>query len=803
MVACSPWARVVCRFKSYQPDFLTKLLLMNNKWHTLIVSVYCTFLIFYLGKIGNSLQLMSDRQLQGKAVQLIKRKGTLPVYSYKEYILLFALLQETSKRFLNIQYYPIQLKTALFLINGVFSELKPGEGKTISLLIASYCNGLLKKSTHLVTSNDYLAKRDYESLSPVLNFLGLTTGLIIPGLSKPIKYKNYRSHILFSTGTELCFDFLKDKVTPTEKIQPILDSVLIDEADSIMIDESQTPLVLAEPRYSTSSLVYQILKAPALSFKTPELFYSSNKESLNLTRASLIKAEANLSKVVSFPGLSITDFKNSVFSYYLFNLVSAYHLFKLNRHYIKSNSNSIVLIDPATGRPLADQTYSKGLQQAIEYKENLKSANTSSTLAELTFQNFFKLYSQVGGLSATLNSAHKEFGFAYSIFVKTLKPYLPEVNRNFGEVVFLNKSVKLDSLVAQVFYNSKAKKPSLVNTENVKDANLLSEELTKKGIKNTLLTPNRIFEEKILIKKVMVPGSVTIASKLVSRGTDVSAEAGFRNLLNAASGLCVLSFEKIKNTRLETQLLGRTSRQGNPGTFVSFVSLDEPIFYMPLVNSVISNKLAAEKIVSNTNISKTLFSYLIKRIQAFDLNQILSSKETTLKLDSISASYKFALWAFFDQLAAFSYKTAQSYLNFVQKTYVLELLKLHLRKSNPLSTRNLFVSLPKSDKFQTQQINDLYAHVLSSYSFLNYFNKYTFGVTKMLKVDKAILLYNSLLITQIYMLGLIRIRGSLSLNKPGVAKMYNKYNNEAFSLLKETMKLYYKKIIQQRLLIKL
>ncbi|HFL2572290.1 TPA: preprotein translocase subunit SecA [Clostridioides difficile] len=486
----------------------------------------------------------------------------------------FAVVREVSKRILGMRQYRVQLIGGIVLHQGKIAEMRTGEGKTLVGVAPVYLNALTGKGVHVITVNDYLAQRDKELMQPVYEFLGLTVGVIING-QEPVERKlQYQCDITYGTNNEYGFDYLRDNMVTqkSEKVQRELNFAIVDEVDSILIDEARTPLIIAGGGDEGTKL-YELANAFIKTIKDEDFEMDRKDNTIALTASGLNKAE-------KFFGIeNITHIDNIEIFHHVNQSLRAHKLMDIDVEYVVRD-NEILIVDEFTGRIMDGRRFTDGLHQAIEAKEGVKINDESKTMATVTFQNFFRLYSKLSGMTGTAKTEESEFEATYKINVVQIPTNKPVIRADLHDKVFKTERAKYNAVVEEIIRINKTKQPVLVGTVSIEKSEKLSKLLKKKGVKHEVLNAKQHDKEAEIISKAGKLGSVTIATNMAGRGTDISLGAGDKEeeeKVKELGGLYVIGTERHETRRIDNQLRGRSGRQGDPGTSRFFVSLEDEV----------------------------------------------------------------------------------------------------------------------------------------------------------------------------------------------------------------------------------
>lgn len=521
----------------------------------------------------------------------------------------FAVVRETAKRTLNMRHFDVQLIGGMVLHNGSIAEMRTGEGKTLVATLAAYLNALPGAGVHIVTVNDYLARRDADWMRPLYEFLGLSVSVNLTGMSPADKQIAYRADIVYGTNNEFGFDYLRDNMVfaLNEKVQRGLNFAIVDEVDSILIDEARTPLIISGAAEESVDLYRSINDIIPLLQKQAEKDgpgdYSLDEKSkqAHLTEAGHLRVEELLSKAkLISEGESLYDAQNIMLMHHIYAALRANALFHRDVDYIVTN-NEVVIVDEHTGRTMPGRRWSEGLHQAIEAKEKVKINQENQTLASITFQNYFRLYQKLSGMTGTADTEAYEFQQIYGLEVIVIPTHKDMVRKDNADFVYMSADEKYAAIVADIKKTyEETKQPILVGTTSIESSELLSDLLRKAKIPHQVLNAKFHEKEAQIVAEAGRPGAVTIATNMAGRGTDIvlggNLEAELKALDNLneaeiderrkawlarheqvvqAGGLYVLGTERHESRRIDNQLRGRSGRQGDPGKSRFYLSLHD------------------------------------------------------------------------------------------------------------------------------------------------------------------------------------------------------------------------------------
>ena len=569
-------------------------------------------------ELADSMADLSDEQLRNKTEQFKERLNngeTLDDIMCEAY----AVVREAAKRVIGEYAYPVQLMGAVVLHQGDIAEMKTGEGKTLTSIFPVYLNALSGKGVHVITVNDYLAERDSQWMGRIHRFLGLTVGLNRQGLNPQQKKQAYSCDITYSTNSEIGFDYLRDNmVTRVEdRVLRGLNFALVDEVDSILIDESRTPLIISGGNKDTANLY---LKADQFVKKLNEeedYAIDIQSKSISLTEEGISKAESHF----KIDNLYKPEYTSLV--HHINNALKANYIMSKGVEYIVRD-RKVLIVDEFTGRVLEGRAFSDGLHQALEAKERVPIKQETSVLATITYQNFFRLYNKIAGMTGTAKTEEEEFLAIYNMRVYEIPTNKEVIRIDYPDAIYGSKKAKYEALTKEVIERHNNGQPVLVGTISVEVSEFLSKMFSQRKIKHEVLNAKNHKREADIIAKAGLKGSVTIATNMAGRGTDIKLGPGVREL----GGLAVLGSERHESRRIDNQLRGRSGRQGDPGCSKFFVSLEDELMVrfgserikgmfdqlgdMPIESKMITKSIeSAQKRVEGTNfdIRKTLLDY--------------------------------------------------------------------------------------------------------------------------------------------------------------------------------------------------
>ena len=537
----------------------------------------------------------------------------------------FATVREASKRVLGLRHYDVQLIGGMVLHQGKITEMKTGEGKTLVATCPVYLNALAGHGVHVITVNDYLAKRDRDQMSRLYGFLGLSSGVILNGLPTEQRKKSYNSDITYGTNSEFGFDYLRDNMVSSldQKVQRELNFCIVDEVDSILIDEARTPLIIsgaAEDKIKWYQISFQVVSMLNRSYETEKIKNIKEKKAMNIPDEKWGDYEVDeKSRVIVFTEKGVKRVEEILkienlyapeyveLTHFLHQALKAKELFKRDRDYLVRDNGEVVIIDEFTGRAMEGRRYSDGLHQAIEAKEGVKIASENQTLAPITLQNYFRMYKKLSGMTGTAETEATEFMHTYGLEVVVIPTNLPVIRKDNADLVYKTKKEKINAIIDRIQGLYEKGQPVLVGTISIKSSEELSELLKKRGIPHNVLNAKYHAQEAEIVAQAGRYKAVTIATNMAGRGTDIMlggnpefmalAEVGSREderfpetlakyqeqckeekeKVLALGGLFILGTERHESRRIDNQLRGRSGRQGDPGESEFYLSLEDDL----------------------------------------------------------------------------------------------------------------------------------------------------------------------------------------------------------------------------------
>lgn len=510
---------------------------------------------------------LTDKQLQNKTEEF---KKELENGKTLDDILVdaFATVREAAKRVINEKPFYTQLLGALAIHYGNIAEMKTGEGKTLTSVMPAYLNALTGKGVHIVTVNEYLASRDAAWMGQIFEFLGLTVGTNLRDLSPAEKRERYNCDVLYSTNNEIGFDYLRDNmvVRKEDRVQRPLNFAIVDEVDSVLIDEARTPLIISGGAMHSNNQYLDAQRFVKDLKENEDYIIDEKTNSINLTDEGSRKCE-------SFYGIdNMYDIKHSALVHHINQALRANFTMKNEVDYVVQDGK-VVIVDQFTGRLMQGRAFSEGLHQAIEAKEGVKINEETKTLATITFQNLFRMYKKLSGMTGTAKTEEEEFRNIYNMYVIQIPTNKPIIRKDMADLIFATKQDKYNAIIQEIKERHATGQPVLVGTIAIETSELISNMLKKERIKHEVLNAKNHAREAEIIAKAGEIGSVTIATNMAGRGTDIKLGEGVKEL----GGLCVIGTERHESRRIDNQLRGRAGRQGDPGYTQFFVSFEDDL----------------------------------------------------------------------------------------------------------------------------------------------------------------------------------------------------------------------------------
>ena len=523
-------------------------------------------IVHKINDLESSMSALSDTSLQGKTQEFKERlaKGETLDDLLPE---AFAVVREASRRVTGMRHFDVQLLGGIVLHRGDIAEMRTGEGKTLVATLPVYLNALSGKGVHVVTVNDYLATRDSEEMGQIYKFLGLSVGLIVHDLSYEQRRRAYNSDITYGTNNEFGFDYLRDNmvISKDQMVQRPLNYCIVDEVDSILIDEARTPLIISGPGEKSTEL-YTTIAGVVKQLGKDDYIMDEKQKTIAPTEQGVAKVEKMLGIKNMF------DNEHLDLNHLVIQALRARFMMHRDKDYVVKNGE-IVIVDEFTGRLMFGRRYSDGLHQSIEAKEGVKVQGESKTLATITFQNYFRMYHKLAGMTGTAKTEEDEFNKIYKLDVYVIPTNKPAIRKDLPDVIYKTKAAKYRAVVREVIKRHATGQPILVGTTSISQSEIISDMLNKENIPHSVLNAKYHEKEAEIIKNAGQKGMVTIATNMAGRGTDIKLGEGVAEL----GGLMIIGTERHESRRIDNQLRGRAGRQGDPGTTQFFLSLEDDL----------------------------------------------------------------------------------------------------------------------------------------------------------------------------------------------------------------------------------
>ena len=584
----------------------------------------------------------------------------------------FATAREAAKRTIGEYPFYVQLLGGIAIHYGNIAEMKTGEGKTLTTVLPAYLNSLTGKGVHVITVNEYLTLRNAEWMGKVFEFLGVTVGVNLRELTPSEKKKEYDKDILYTTNNELGFDYLRDNmvVKKENRVQRPLNFCIVDEVDSILIDEARTPLIISGGAMQSANLYIDADRFVKRLKENEDYIMDEKTKAVNLTDEGSRKAED------TFHIDNLYDINNTALVHHINQALRANYAMSLDVDYVVQDGE-VVIVDQFTGRLMKGRAFSDGLHQAIEAKEGVKIQQETKTLATITFQNFFRMYNKIAGMTGTAKTEEEEFRNIYNMFVIQIPTNKPVIREDATDLLYPGKSGKYNAIVSEIERRHKTGQPVLVGTIAIETSELLSKMLTKKKIPHEVLNAKNHAREAEIIAHAGEKGAVTIATNMAGRGTDIKLGEGVKEL----GGLCVIGSERHESRRIDNQLRGRSGRQGDPGFTQFYVSFEDDLLvrfgsdkYRGMLNNL---GFTGDMVIQNKMFSKTVESAQ-RKVEGnnFDIRKQL------LNYDDVMNNQREIIYAKRNEILDNDSIHENILVDF--KDYITDIVNSHLVESNKL-----------------------------------------------------------------------------------------------------------------------
>jgi preprotein translocase subunit SecA len=537
----------------------------------------------------------------------------------------FAVVREVGKRVLGMRHFDVQIMGGQALHEGNVAEMRTGEGKTLVATLPVYLNALTGKGVHLVTVNDYLAKRDAEWMGPIYTALGMTVGVIQHDLDHAARKEAYNSDITYVTNNEVGFDYLRDNMAWAldQMVQRHLNFAIVDEVDSILIDEARTPLIISGQGHDATELYGQFAKIIPRLVKDEDFTVDQKSHAVPITEKGVAKVEKMLGVT------NLYDQRNLELTHQLNAALKAWHLFHKDQQYIVKDGE-VVIVDEFTGRLMYGRRYSDGIHQAIEAKEGLNVRSEDQTLATITFQNYFRLYDKLAGMTGTAKTEEREFREIYGLAVVVLPTNMSVRRKDMADIVYRSEEAKFNAVIDDIIAEHQKGRPVLVGTRSIEKSERLAMMLRRRGVECNVLNAKYHEQEAQIIKDAGIPGKVTIATNMAGRGVDIKLGEG----VPQAGGLHIIGTERHESRRIDNQLRGRAGRQGDPGTTRFYIALEDELMRL-FGQERLQKMMDFVKFTDETPIEAGILSRSIENAQSKVENHNYEIRKSVLEYDDV------------------------------------------------------------------------------------------------------------------------------------------------------------------------
>lgn len=654
----------------------------------------------------NEYKALTDSELQAKTLEF---KGLLNEGKTLDDILVdaYATVREASTRVLKMTPFKVQVMGAIVIHEGNIAEMKTGEGKTLTAVMPAYLNALGGQGVHIVTVNDYLARREAEGeIGDLFKFLGLTVGLNTRELSSEEKREMYNCDILYSTNNELGFDYLRDHMVIYKEqiVQRKLNFAIIDEVDSILIDEARTPLIISGGAKNTQDL-YRQANYFVISLTDEEYDLDIKDKTITLTETGIHHAEK------FFNLENLYDVNNVVLLHHINNALRANYIMSRDIDYVVQDGK-VIIVDPFTGRLMHGRQFSEGLHQALEAKEAVEIKKETTTLATITFQNFFRMYQKLAGMTGTAKTEEEEFRNIYNMLVVEIPTNRPVVRIDDNDLIFATMKGKYQALAEEITRRYRLGQPMLVGTISIESSELLSSLLKKNGVKHNVLNAKQHEREAEIVANAGQKYAVTIATNMAGRGTDIKLGEGVKEL----GGLAVIGTERHESRRIDNQLRGRSGRQGDPGYSRFFLSADDDLlrrFGGNRFKSMISMITSQKGSDTELPLDFKMFSKMVQRAQTQIEGSNFDRRKTVLQYDEVLRKQREIIYS--QRTDVLFLDNIEHIINGMIEDSLTRTVKSHENIEDLYTALNKFFVINSIDKEILKTENNPLEYVLSTY----------------------------------------------------------------------------------------
>ncbi len=717
----------------------------------------------------------------------------------------FANVREAAKRSLGQRHYDVQIMGGIVLHKGMIAEMKTGEGKTLVSTLAAYLNSLSDNSVHIVTVNDYLAKRDSEWMGEVFKKLGLRTDFIVSGLDDDQRKNAYSADITYGTNNEFGFDYLRDnmKFSKDQIVQSKFDFAIIDEVDSILIDEARTPLIISGAAEKSSEL-YQIVDGIISNLNEKDYEKDEKSKSVVLNDNAVEKLEDIFKKKKLLMDGGLYDINNVALLHHTNQSLKARFIFERDKDYL-IQEGKVLIVDEFTGRAMEGRRFSEGLHQAIEAKENLEVQVENQTLASITYQNYFRAYKKLSGMTGTAKTEADEFFDIYKLEVVEIPTNMKMIRDDQEDEIYRTLDEKYHAIISLVSTCIKKNQPCLVGTVSIEKSEEISKLLKKKGIDHQVLNAKNHLKEAEIIAKAGKPGQITIATNMAGRGTDIKLggleeDSNYeknKKIVLGAGGLFIVGTERHESRRIDNQLRGRSGRQGDPGSSKFFLSLEDDlmrIFGSEKLDSVLQT-LGLEK---NESIQHPWITKALERAQKKVEGRNYEIRKSLLKFDDVMNEQRKIIYS--QRKEIINDEDIDNLVNDMMDTFIEDFIQNNITNLSELDEKkkkefieklrtnlNVDFDFSKFDKLENLQIDDIKEEVkkLVDRNLNLKKTKYTNEIFSF--AQKSLLLQILDKSWKEHLLSLDHLRQGISLRAYGQKDPLNEYKQEAFLMFEDMM----------------
>ncbi len=752
-----------------------------------------------VNKLEEEFSKLSDQELKNKTNHFKKEFNKTGSIS-KLLPEIFAVVRETSKRTLNMRHYDVQIIGGMVLYENKITEMKTGEGKTLVATLAAYANTIENLSVHIITVNDYLAKRDAEWMGEIYNFLGLSVGCVTSETSHEERSNQYNADVVYATNNEIGFDYLRDNLkTDYDNLCFKKNAfAIVDEVDSILIDEARTPLVISAESNSDTDLFPKIDKIIKI-LRENDFEINEESKSILLTTNGMEFCEKLLKENGIIKEGTLQDLGNMVLNHNIIQALRAHHLFIKDKDYIIKD-RSVVIIDELTGRAMEGRRYGDGLHQAIEAKENLIIQKENQTIASVTYQNFFRTYYRLSGMTGTATTEAKEFESIYDLEVVEIPPNI-EVNRvDKNDQIYMTKKEKYNAVLELVKSRNSINQPILIGTTSVENSIKISDLLKKENLKHNILNAKNHMSEAKIIEEAGMPGNITISTNMAGRGTDIKLGNGNNDLKKEAieaGGLLVIGTERHESRRIDNQLRGRSGRQGDIGESIFFLSLEDDlmrIFGSKTLENVLSKLgLKDGEVITHSMITKSL-----ERAQQKVESHNFDMRKQILKFDDILNDQRKIIYQNRREIlntndqSKIIQEMIEDYLNYLIEVTIPPKKYSHEWDGNLLNEKikeifNIDIPVPKWFEEEGVDEEEIKKRLLDQVNQKYKEKQYQYSAELLKFAEKRVMLFQIDKDWRDHLAAMDSLRGSVNLRAMGGKDPFYEYKKESFDYFDEML----------------